>query len=110
MSISARTRQSTWSTDAPEASIARNLGICLIGGLPHCFCRRAARGLPRGRASAARAISSARLNSASPHSAARNSRSAASKSQPGAAPPSRSHSHKGIVNLSECLAEERRFF
>jgi hypothetical protein len=35
MSISARTRQSTWSTDAPEASVARNLGICLIGGLPH---------------------------------------------------------------------------
>jgi len=31
MSISARTRQSTWSTDAPEASGARNLGICLIG-------------------------------------------------------------------------------
>jgi hypothetical protein len=35
MSISARTRQSTCSTDAPEASGARNLGICLIGGLPH---------------------------------------------------------------------------
>jgi hypothetical protein len=43
MSISARTRQSTWSTDAPEAPVARNLGICLIGGLPHCFYRRAAR-------------------------------------------------------------------
>jgi hypothetical protein len=67
MSISARTRQSTWSTDAPEASGARNLGICLIGGLPHCFYRRAARRLPRGRAPAAPAISSARLNSASPH-------------------------------------------
>jgi hypothetical protein len=65
MSMSARTRQSTWSTDAPEASGARNLGICFIGGLPHCFYRRPARGLPRGRAPAARAISSARLNSAS---------------------------------------------
>ena len=48
MSISARTRQSTWSTDAPEASGARNLGICLIGGLPHCFYRRAARGVADG--------------------------------------------------------------
>jgi hypothetical protein len=66
MSMSARTRQSTWSIDAPGASGARNLGICLIGGLPHCFYRRAARGLPRGRAPAARAISSARRNSASP--------------------------------------------
>ena len=52
-------------TDAPEASGARNLGSCFIGGLPHCFYRRAARRLPRGRAPAARAISSARLNSAS---------------------------------------------
>jgi hypothetical protein len=66
MSMSARTRQSTWSTDAPEASGARNLGICFIGGLPNCFYRRPARGLPRGRAPAARAISSARLNSAPP--------------------------------------------
>jgi hypothetical protein len=48
ISISARTRQSTWSTDAPEASGARNLGICLIGGLPHCFYRGAARGVAEG--------------------------------------------------------------
>jgi hypothetical protein len=86
MSISARTRQSTWSTDAPEAPVARNLGICLIGGLPIAFIvgplAFAARSRP-----AARAISSARQSSASPR---RNSRSAASKSQSSAAPLARS--------------------
>ena len=36
MSISARTRQSTWSTEAPEASGARNLAIwgADLGGRP----------------------------------------------------------------------------
>jgi hypothetical protein len=48
MSISARTRQSTWSTDAPEASGARNLGICLIGGLPHCFAGKGSFGTAAG--------------------------------------------------------------
>jgi hypothetical protein len=51
-----------------------------LGSFSHCSDRRAARRLPRGRAPAARAIPSARLNSATP--AARNSRSGASKSQP----------------------------
>ena len=38
--MSAGTRQSTWSTDAPEASGGEISGICFIGGLPHCFYRR----------------------------------------------------------------------
>ena len=37
ISISARTKQSTWSTDAPEASGARNLGICLMGAFLIAF-------------------------------------------------------------------------
>jgi hypothetical protein len=47
---------------------AKGLAACLSPSLAaiHCFYRRPARGLPRGRATAARAISSARLISASP--------------------------------------------
>jgi hypothetical protein len=73
MSISARTRQSTWSTDAPEASTGSGAQFCKGEARRHWAYRsflREARNFAR--------LAARRLSR--PHPATRKSRSAASKS------------------------------
>ena len=89
MSISARTRQSTWSTDAPEASTGSGAQFCEGEARRHwAYCsflgeaRNFARLGIRREVAARRPISKARPISAAPHPATRKSLSAASKSPP----------------------------
>jgi hypothetical protein len=108
MSISARTRRSTWSTDAPES--VDGLGRLICGGARRrAYCsflgeaRNFARLGIRREVAARRPISKARPISAAPHPAARKSRSAASKFPP-CGEVGRSHSHnprRSLLRLAE---------
>ena len=89
ISISARTRQSTWSTDAPEASTGSGAQFCEGGSPPLGSLLFPERGSQFLRASAfaersRRAAQSPKpaQSPPPPHPAARKSRSAASKSPP----------------------------